>query len=261
MADAYDRFLGPSVFHPFAVDLARRLSTLAPRRILELAAGTGLVTAEVTARLPESELVATDLNPAMVQYGARRAPAAIWQQADAGQLPFGDHQFDAVICQFGVMFFPDKPAAFAEACRVLEPGGRLLFTTWATVDTHEFADSLLAALRTTFPTDPPTFIVSVPHGYAAPEEVEADLTAGGLISEGWESLTLQSTAASAADLAVGFCEGTPIRAEIERRGELAATTRCVSRLMTARLGDGAVRGSMTAFVFQARKPVGLPNRH
>src|SRR5947209_11521630 len=123
MVEVYERVLAPAVFQPFAVDLARRLSAWSPRRVLELAAGTGVLTREILAVLPSVELTATDLNPAMVRFGRERVPRAAWQEADAMNLPFPDGGFDLVACQFGVMFVPDKPAAFREVRRVLGPEG------------------------------------------------------------------------------------------------------------------------------------------
>src|ERR1051326_5842255 len=114
MASAYERGLVSTVFRPFAVDLAERAAPIAPRRVLEVAAGTGVLTQELLAALPSAELVATDLNEAMVELGSRRAPRADWRTADAMHLPFDTGEFDLVLCQFGAMFFPDKPAAFEE---------------------------------------------------------------------------------------------------------------------------------------------------
>src|SRR5712691_6526069 len=139
MPQAYDRWLAPAMFQPFAVDLARRAAGLAPRRVLEIAAGTALLTRELVSALPAAQVTATDLNAAMVEFGSRQVPRAAWRQADALGLPFDDQEFDLIVCQFGVMFFPDKPAAFREMRRVLAPGGRLLFSTWDAVQTHGFA--------------------------------------------------------------------------------------------------------------------------
>src|SRR5262249_19981937 len=147
MPDAYDRYLASSVFRPFAVELAARAAGLAPRRGLEIAAGTGGLTAELLTALPDAHVTATDLNEPMVRYGAGRARGADWQQADAGALPFDDEQFDLVACQFGVMFFPDKAGAFAEIRRVLTGGGRLLMSTWGPVSTHGFAVALMAGVE------------------------------------------------------------------------------------------------------------------
>jgi SAM-dependent methyltransferase len=253
MPEAYDRYLGPVVFGPFARDLAQRIAGFAPSRILELAAGTGLVTRELLRSSPGAQVVATDLNPAMIEYGARQVPAATWRQADAQSLPFTDASFELIACQFGIMFFPDKPAAIAEACRALVPGGRLVFNTWGTLDTHQFGATLMDCLREAFKTDPPTFLSDVPHGYADPTRITADIAAGGLACDSLDTITLTGTA-DAADVALGFCTGTPVRAEIEARGDLAATTALIESGMRARLGDGPVTGAMTAYVVVAHRP-------
>ena len=253
MAEAYEHWLAPAVFHPFAIDLARRAASSAPRRVLEVAAGTGVLTRELAAAIPAAQLTATDLNAAMVELGSRQVPTAAWQQVDALHLPFDDKQFNLAVCQFGVMFFPDKPAAFHQMRRVLAPGGRLLFSTWDTVDTHGFAAALMAGIEWAFPDDPPTFITAVPHGYADVERIAADLAAGGLECASAEPVTLEGRSASAADIAAGFCTGTPLRAAIEDHGDLTATTALVSAEMTARLGDGPVTATMTAYVIDARR--------
>src|SRR5437588_7111091 len=159
MPEAYERLLAPAVFQPFAADLARRASARRPRRVLELAAGTGLLTTELLAASASADVTATDLNAAMVELGRQRAPDAAWRQADAMDLPFDAGQFDLVLCQFGAMFFPDKQAAFAEMCRVLTPDGAALLSTWAALDTHAFQAALVAGLERAFPNDPPTFMV------------------------------------------------------------------------------------------------------
>jgi SAM-dependent methyltransferase len=255
MPEAYDRWLGPAVFRPFAVDLAGRAARLKPRRVLELAAGTGVLTRELVAAVPTAEVIATDLNTAMVEWGTHQVTAATWEQADALHLPFPEGHFDVIVCQFGVMFFPDKAAAFAEARRVLAPGGRLLFSTWDTVDTHDFAKALIAGLDRAFVDDPPTFVATVPHGYTDLRLIAADLIAGGLESVSIETVTLTGHADSAAAVAVGFCTGTPLRLDIEARADLAATTAIVKDEMTARLGTGPVTGRMTAHIIDARRSI------
>jgi SAM-dependent methyltransferase len=252
MPEAYDRLLAPSVFRPFAADLAERAARLHPTRVLELAAGTGVLTSELVGALPEAEVVATDLNGAMVEFGSGVAPGATWQQADALDLQFDDEQFDLVVCQFGVMFFPDKPAAFRETRRVLRPDGRLLFNTWATIDKHGFAAALLAGIERVFPDDPPTFLVAIPHGYPDLDQVAADLVAGGLEHVSIETVTLEGQAGAAADIATGFCTGTPLRMAIESRGDLAGSTAAISEEMTSLLGPGPITAQMTAYVVESR---------
>lgn len=252
MPAAYERYLVPVVFRPFADDLAARAAALRPRRVLELAAGTGVLTARLLDAVPSAEVTATDLNEAMVSLGSTRAPGAEWRQADAQRLPFPDGGFDLLVCQFGVMFFPDRVAAFAEVRRVLGPGGRFLFNTWGPFETHGFEVALQAGLERAFPVDPPRFFQRVPHGYADPATVAADLTAAGFTVEAEQELTLQGRAPSTADLATGYLTGTPVRAAVEdRTDDTAAVRSTVVEEMTARLGPGPVTAPMTAYVFRA----------
>jgi ubiquinone/menaquinone biosynthesis C-methylase UbiE len=251
MAEAYDRWLVPTLFEPFAQDLARRIGALAPTRVLELAAGSGVLTRHLADFVPGATVTATDVNDAMVDVGRKRAPAATWRQADASTLPFGDGQFDVVACQFGVMFVPDKAAAFAEARRVLHPTGRFVFNAWAPIETHDFARALDEGLRLAFPDDPPRFISAIPHGYSDLEVISRDLLAGGFEGVESESVTLVGQAASARDVAAGFCKGSPIRAEIAARGDFDAAFAIVVRAMEERLGTGPVTGRMLAHVIEA----------
>jgi ubiquinone/menaquinone biosynthesis C-methylase UbiE len=249
MPAAYEQYLVPVVFRPFAEDLAARAAALQPRRVLELAAGTGVLTSGLIAAAPSAEVTATDLNEAMVALGSARVPGAVWQQADAQRLPFPDQGFDLVVCQFGVMFFPDRVAAYTEIRRVLAPGGRFLFNTWGPLGTHAFGAALQAGLERAFPVDPPRFLPTVPHGYADPAVVAADLVAAGFAVEEERELTLEGRAATAADVAIGFLTGTPVRAAVEERGDGPAVRATVIGEMTARLGPGPVAGLMTAYVF------------
>ncbi|MGW7613153.1 class I SAM-dependent methyltransferase [Streptomyces sp. NPDC054766] len=251
MSAAYEQYLVPVVFQPFAEDLTARATALHPGRVLELAAGTGALTSGLLAAAPSAEVTATDLNEAMVAFGSIRAPGAVWRQADAQRLPFPDGSFDLVVCQFGVMFFPDRIEAFTEVHRVLAPGGRFLFNTWGPIGTHAFEVALQAGLERAFPVDPPRFLPTIPHGYADPAVVAADLAAAGFAVEDEQELTLQGRAASTADLATGYLTGTPVRVAVEERGDGPAVRATVIEEMTARLGPGPVTAPMTAYVFRA----------
>jgi ubiquinone/menaquinone biosynthesis C-methylase UbiE len=250
MSEAYQRLLAPVVFEPFAVDLVRRVAATNPKRVLELAAGTGVVTSGLRSALPDAEIIATDLNEAMVAFGREHVPQVTWQQADALDLPFDDDSVDVVVCQFGVMFFPNKRAGYAEMRRVLQPGGSLIMNTWDVVATHEFAAALSTALDQVFPADPPTFVAAVPHGYPDPAVVVSDIRSAGFEEVSLETITLRSPPASAADVAVGFCTGTPLRAAIEARADLASTTEQVADVMQGLLGTDPVTARMTAHVIQ-----------
>src|SRR3984893_15439184 len=168
IASIYDKYLGPLIFEPYAQDLANRLSALNAERVLETAAGTGIVTRALLRSLsPGATVVATDLNQPMLDHAAELVSSSrvSWQKADAQALPFSDATFDAVVCQFGVMFFPDKQKAYQEARRVLKAGGHFIFNVWDRLENNEFADIVTTAVSEMFPDDPPRFLARTPHGY------------------------------------------------------------------------------------------------
>lgn len=250
----YERFLVPLIFAPYAADIARRTAARAPSRVLEIAAGTGVVTRALAAALPPSAaIVATDLNLPMLDHaraiGTVRPVA--WQQADAMRLPFSDHAFDAVVCQFGVMFFADKAKAFGEARRVLRPRGALIFNVWDRIEENEFADVVTQALGACFPADPPRFLARIPHGYHDAGTIARDLAGGGFERpHAIETVAARSRAASASDPAIAYCQGTPLRSEIETRDakRLAEATDAAAASIAARCGSGAVEGKIQAHV-------------
>jgi ubiquinone/menaquinone biosynthesis C-methylase UbiE len=218
----YDQHLGPLLFQPYAAEVARRASAWRPKRILEVAAGTGLVTVELAYDCPDAEIVATDLNPDMLHVAKRRTSnlreRVQVSQADAQQLPFEDGAFDLVVCQFGIMFFPDKVKANAEARRVLQPGGRYLLVIWDRLDHNPAAERVHMAVAGLFPDDPPQFLGRTPFGYADPAVIERDLLAAGFTDIEFETVALESLAsAQPEDASLGMVEGTPLRAEIEAR--------------------------------------------
>ena len=254
MSTVYDELLVPAVFRPYAEDLATRIARHRPQTVLELAAGTGVLTEALHSRLPSAEITATDLNVAMVDVGSMRVPEATWRQADAMHLPFPDDSFDLVACQFGVMFLPDRPAAYSGIARVLKPGGRFLFNCWGPLATHEVETVVIDALADVFPDDPPTFLARIPHGYHDAAVVAADLTNGGFGDVAIEAVELECRSPSPAAVARGYCRGTPLRPEIEARGDLDATTQQVETALTKRFGPGRVVGRMSALVVSAATP-------
>ncbi|MBY4897135.1 class I SAM-dependent methyltransferase [Cupriavidus sp. AU9028] len=256
--ELYERHLVPMIFQPYADDMAARVAERKPSRILEIAAGTGAVTRAMAKRLPDDvELTATDLNAPMLAraeatgVGGRKVQ---WRQADAMQLPFDDGSFDLVVCQFGVMFFPDKAKAFAEARRVLRPGGTLLFNVWDRIDENEFANAVSRALAECFPESPPDFMARTPHGYHQREVIERDLAAGGFAERPrFDTVAKRSRAESAQVPAIGFCQATPMRAELEGRGGDAlqrATHHCEAALRR-QFGEGQIEGRISAHVIEA----------
>lgn len=253
--ELYERYLVPMIFQPYADDLADRVAQRRPSRVLEIAAGTGAVTRAMAKVLPgEAELVVTDLNAPMlaraeaIGLGGR---VAEWRQADAMQLPFDDGSFDLVVCQFGVMFFPDKPGAFAEARRVLRPGGTLLFNVWDRIEENDFANAVSRALAECFPDSPPDFMARTPHGYHRREVIERDLSAGGFATmPTFDTVAKRSRAESPQVPAIGFCQATPMRAEFEARGGDAmqrATEYCEAALRS-QFGEGPIEGRISAHV-------------
>jgi SAM-dependent methyltransferase len=255
----YQQYLVPLIFEPYAADLAERLARRPLRRVLEIAAGTGVVTRRLASALPESvAIVATDLNQTMLDQAAAIGTVrpVEWRQADAGTLPSADETFDAVVCQFGAMFFPDRPRAFAEARRVLRPGGVFLFSVWDRIEDNEFADVITRELATLYPDDPPRFLARTPHGYADRAAIERDLSAAGF-GPPTEFVTLAepSRAASAQIPALAYCEGTVLRNEIEARdpGGLVRATARAADAIRRRFGAGAVEGKVQAHVIEVEK--------
>jgi ubiquinone/menaquinone biosynthesis C-methylase UbiE len=256
--EMYDRLLVPLIFEPYASDLAERLASLDPKDILETAAGTGVLTRAISARLPGVRLVATDLNQPMLDHAAARAPRGqniVWQQADALALPFADGSFDAVACQFGVMFFPDKVKGYAQAHRVLRPGGQFLFNVWTPIVDSEFADVVTQALATVFPQDSPRFLARTPHGYHDVATIRRELADAGFTSVTVDTVEKTSKAASPRDPAVAYCQGTPLRNEIEARDKsrLEEATQVAADALARRFGSGPIEGRIRAHVFTAAR--------
>jgi ubiquinone/menaquinone biosynthesis C-methylase UbiE len=255
--EIYDRFLVPLIFESYARDLATRVAGVESRDVLETAAGTGVLTRAMAAKLPHQvRIVATDLNQPMLDHAAAREQTAgrvIWRQADALALPFEDQSFDAVACQFGVMFFPDKVQGFKEARRVLKPGGHFLFNVWDQISENEFADVVTATLATIFPQDPPRFMARTPHGHYDVAKLREELTMAGFASVSIETLGEISRAASPRDPAIAYCQGTPLRNEIEARdpSALEAATQACAKALALRFGNGPVEGRIRAHVITA----------
>jgi len=252
----YDRYLGPFLFEPYAKDLARRLDGF-DGELLEVAAGTGVVTRALDAALPAgARIVATDLNPAMLDHAASglSSPRVSWRPADGQALPFADAAFDAVVCQFGVMFFPDRAAGFAEARRVLRPGGRYLFNVWDSLAENEETAIVHEAVATLFPEDPPGFLARTPFAYSDKDRIRADLQAAGFRSIEIETVRKMAHAPAAGDIATGYCNGSPLRAEIEARDPQGVTraAEAATRALEARYGQGPIEAPIQAHVITTR---------
>jgi len=255
----YDDYLVPLIFSVYADDIARRIAALSPSNLLEIAAGTGVVTRAAAALLPPGvRYVATDLNEPMLAVAKQRQgedSRISWRQADALALPFDDGAFDLVCCQFGAMFFPDRTKGYAEARRVLKPNGTYLFSAWDRIEDNVFANDATVTLGKMFPDDPPLFMARTPHGYHDKTVIRADLERAGFTDISIETLTATSRAPSADDVAIAYCQGTPLRGEIEARdaSKLQAATDAVAETIRTRHGSGAVEAGIQALVITARR--------
>jgi ubiquinone/menaquinone biosynthesis C-methylase UbiE len=252
----YDRYLGPMLFADYAEDLARHTAALMPARVLETAAGTGVVTRALARALPrEVEITATDLNQAMLDFAAARpgADRVAWRQADAQALPFADGLFDTVLCQFGVMFFPERATGYREARRVLKPGGQFLFIVWDRIEENEFAQTVTDAVGALFPDNPPRFLARTPYGYYDTAPIDNELRAAGFTNVAIETVTRRSRAPSPRDAAVGLCQGTPLRSEREARAadRLELATNAAASALAARFGTSAIDGKIQAHIVTA----------
>ena len=253
----YDQNVGPTLMVPYAKDVANRLSYLQTGRLLETAAGTGIVTAALAGALPGVEIVATDLNQPMLDHAASKPELGRvrFQQADALELPFNEQTFDAIVCQFGVMFFPDRRAAFREAHRVLKPGGRFVFNVWGSVDENPIVEATLSGLSRRYPSHESWFLERTPCGYRDPAIIQADLAAGGFIDCRIETVVLQGVAASPTAVATGFCQGSPMRAEIEALDPagLQEATQAAAEAIAERFGDAEFETTLCALVIETSR--------
>jgi ubiquinone/menaquinone biosynthesis C-methylase UbiE len=252
----YDRLLGPVLFEPYAVDLAARLPQGEALRVLELACGTGIVTRRLRESLDSrATLVATDLNEPMLVYASTSVPnpGITWQQGDAQALPFAEGSFDAVVCQFGFMFLPDKPQGFREARRVLAPGGVLLANVWHSLDANPPAAVIHATSAALFPSDPPLFM-RVPYGYHDQEQLASDMIAGGWEEILFETLGVESIGTSAEDFARGFARGSPLTHELVQRGaDLDEVTRAFTQALVPVGGERPFKAALSATVITATR--------
>jgi SAM-dependent methyltransferase len=257
--EVYERLVVPLIFESYAADLARRVAATAPRSVLEIAAGTGVLTRQLAMALPDStSIVATDLNgPMLEQAKARGTRRSVqWEIADALKLPFADGSFDAIACQFGAMFFPDKTRAYSEVRRVLRPGGRFFFNVWDRIEDNEFTVVTESALGELFPENPPRFFSRTPHGYCNSALIERELAAAGFTDNvEVHTVTARSRAECARIAATALCFGTPLRNEIEARAppSLESATDHVTTAIAKRFGTGPIDGKIQAIVFSVAR--------
>ncbi|OBY28166.1 class I SAM-dependent methyltransferase [Leisingera sp. JC1] len=254
----YDSGLGPVIFFNYADDLAARCGAFAAKDVLELAAGTGIVSQRLRRRLPPGcNLTVTDLNEPMLALAKAKLSDTTnvsFQPADAMALPFADGSFDLIACQFGVMFFPDKPAAFREAARVLSPGGHYVFNVWAPMTQNPFAGIADTIAAQFFPNDPPGFY-KVPFHYGEPGAVKADLDGNDWSDVSHETAKLNKTIEDPEKFAEALVYGNPMIDEIRSRGGVDPDEVASAILdeMRDRFGPPPLRMPLEAVIFTCRR--------
>ncbi|GAA3906724.1 class I SAM-dependent methyltransferase [Sphingomonas limnosediminicola] len=253
----YDRYLGPLLFEPYAAEVARRAAAQKPKRILEVAAGTGIVTQALHQALPHAEIVATDLNPAMLEVAAQRVSSdkVSFSAADALHLPFDSDSFDLVVSQFGIMFYPDRVKGNAEARRVLRDGGHYFALIWDRLDQNPASRIAHETVAGLYPDDPPTFLTRTPFGYTDIPTIERDMRLAGFETLTCETVRLESRAVSANDAATGLVAGSPLRSEVEARdGEgLDSAIVAVAEALRSLERDGRLDSHLSAHLVTATK--------
>jgi SAM-dependent methyltransferase len=248
--ELYERYLVPLIFEEYAAETATRVAATGAENVLEVAAGTGVVT-RAMARGTTAAITATDLNDPMLERAQRVGTdrPVTWRQADALALPFADATFDVVVCQFGLMFLPDRARGYAEARRVLRPGGTLIVAVWDSLPTNELAEEAQRAVGTLWPDDPPLFLERTPYSYYDEAEIRADVAGGGFTKDVTvERIDARAKAATAEEPAIAFCHGTILRNEIEPRGVTALddATEAARNAIAERFGATGVDSAMRA---------------
>jgi ubiquinone/menaquinone biosynthesis C-methylase UbiE len=256
----YDRYLGPLIFEAYAVDLAKGVSVPSGGIVLETAAGTGIATCHLRNLLPlDVKIVATDLNEAMLNVAQAKVGThknIEFRLADAMQLQFGHGSFDAVVCQFGIMFFPDKVAAMREVIRVLKPGGTFLFNVWDSYEHNHLVHTVNKTIARHFPNDPPLFY-DVPYGYNHLDEIKRSLGEAGFGDIDIAVQPRASTCEKARHVALGYVLGTPVQLQIEERSpeSLSTIVNAVEHAINNTYGPNSIRAKMQAITFKAHYSV------
>lgn len=254
--DLYERFLGSVLFEPYAIDLASRVADLTEGSVLEMACGTGILTQQLRTRLkPSVALTATDINPGMLDYAQKKLKQLKridWKQADIANLTFSDASFNVVLCQFGLMFVPDRNRAFQEMRRVLINGGMLAVSVWDRIDANPWGVAVHKTIEKLFPNNPPQFF-KAPFNFADADVLRTLLNANGFDQITLQPVSMECRSNSARSLAIGMIEGAPILAEIqERGGSSGPIVDAVANAFGQLGGDSPFQTTMQAIVVTAR---------
>ncbi|WP_171122072.1 MULTISPECIES: class I SAM-dependent methyltransferase [unclassified Ruegeria] len=217
----YDKGLGPNIFVDYAALIAEKCCDEPASSVIELAAGTGIVSRFLRDKLPaEASLLVTDLNAPMLEVAKAKFSGdenIQFAVANAMELPFDGPEFDLMVCQFGVMFFPDKIASYREAARVLRPGGRYVFNVWSPMSENPFSQMAHELMQKVFPDDPPGFY-KVPFHYGDPATVLGDLSSAGWSNVTHETIKIQKKIQDLEVFSRSLVFGNPLIDEINERG-------------------------------------------
>jgi SAM-dependent methyltransferase len=255
----YDRGLGPVIFADYAAEMARRAAACKPARLLETAAGTGIVTRQLRDMLPAgARITATDLNPPMLDSARakfRPGEEVQFKPADAMALAFADGSFDAVVCQFGVMFYPDKDKSYREVLRVLAPGGHYLFSIWDAHRFNPFGRITHEIMMRFFPVDPPQFM-SVPFSYSF-DPIKASLIDAGFSDINAAVVRLDKKIPDVTAFAHGVVYGSPLIDQVQARGGVAPEqiVEALVQEFHREFGTDPTRMPLQAIMFSAKKPL------
>lgn len=251
----YEKYLGPFLFEPYAVDLASQLQDKKYPAILELACGTGRVTAHLAKSVQHDEITATDLNPDMIEEAKRivKSESIKWMVADALELPFDDNSFDTVVCQFGIMFFPDKLKGLQEAYRVLKPGGRLIFNTWDDVKNIPAIHEGRKIIESYFDDDPPIFY-NIPFSMHNEKELTTLMNDAGF-KNAKTTLVIKDGTSDAESLSIGMVEGNPILLAITEKDPklVKPIEEHIRKMLAEKFGDNPLKSPLQAWVCEAVK--------
>ena len=252
----YERYLGPFLFEPYALDLVSRLKDKKYSDILEIACGTGRVTAHLAKSVKHDTLTATDFNPDMISVAKEiiKNKKIKWMPADAMELPFEDSSFDLIVIQFGIMFFPDKEKGLKEIYRVLKTGGKLIYNTWNKEETNEAIHEGRVIIESYFGENPPIFY-SVPFSMYDDRELTTLTRRAGFKSITTTLVKKEGIGPSASDLSKGIVEGNPVYLSIIERipSSLNNIKDDIQKKLVEKFGDKPVKSPLQAWVVEGVK--------
>lgn len=258
--EAYDKYLGPLLFEFSAKDTASRIESNIPAggKMLEIACGTGISTYYIRNSLVgDIHITATDVNPAMLDYAKSKhgdLDGVTFEVADALSLPYEDNSFDAVVCQFGIMFFPDKLKGLQEMHRVLKPGGTLYLTVWDKIEKNESALIIYFSIEKFFESNPPQF-TKIPFSFNDIESIKEIFSNAGFKNCNHNIVAETVKGIPAIDVARGWITGSPNIIEINERA-VASTEeiiKSVSDAIIEKLGPEPIAFDLQEIIFTAKK--------